>query len=113
MPYAPKPLRPHWVPKKEPYRQYQGNDNFYAKWKWKKTAKAHKEKFPLCEACKEKGFTTAVEITDHIIRMQDGGDPYHFDNLQSLCRKCHNSKSGKEAHGIITVPKGKGKLKDK
>lgn len=112
MPYKPKVLRPPWVPAKEPYRQYQSKDNFYRQPKWRKTAKAHKEKFPLCANCEEKGFVKAVEVTDHIIRIQDGGDPYHFDNLQSLCKKCHDSKSGREAHGMNKIPEGKGKFKD-
>ncbi len=113
MPYKREPLRPHWVPEKKPYAKYQGTNNFYANYKWKKVAKAHKQKNPCCEICNEKGFVSAVEVTDHIIRMEDGGDPYHSDNLQSLCKKCHGSKSGKEAHGIYNIPKGKGKLKDK
>jgi len=42
---------------------------------------------------------SAVEFTDHIVRIEDGGDKYADLNLQSLCAFHHNQKSGREAHG--------------
>lgn len=35
---------------------------------------------------------------DHITPINEGGDRYDFNNLQGLCDKCHNKKSGREAH---------------
>lgn len=62
-------------------------------------SKQYKEAHPLCEKCEEIGQVSASEFTDHIVRIEDGGDKYHEDNLQALCAFHHNSKSGREAHG--------------
>lgn len=35
-------------------------------------------------------------IVDHIEEISDGGDPYKIDNLQTLCRSCHNTKTEDE-----------------
>lgn len=43
-------------------------------------------------------MVTPVQVTDHIVPINEGGAMYDWDNLQSLCTQCHNSKSGKEAH---------------
>ncbi|MFT7880894.1 MAG: HNH endonuclease signature motif containing protein [Sulfurimonas sp.] len=32
-------------------------------------------------------------IVDHIEEIKDGGDPYNMNNLQTLCRSCHNTKT--------------------
>lgn len=59
-------------------------------------------KAPLCAYCEAQGLTVAASIVDHI-RPHKGdislfSDP---DNLQSLCKRCHDShkqrqeKSGK------------------
>lgn len=53
---------------------------------------------PLCVECEAQGISTPVEVTDHITPINQGGDPYAWSNLQSLCDTCHNIKSGKEAH---------------
>ena len=51
---------------------------------------------PLCEVCLEKDkFTEAVEV-DHIIPLEQGGAPFDDDNLQSICKRCHGAKTGKE-----------------
>lgn len=34
-------------------------------------------------------------IVDHIEELKDGGDPYDMNNLQTLCKPCHNSKTSK------------------
>ncbi|WP_157279097.1 HNH endonuclease [Proteiniphilum acetatigenes] len=51
---------------------------------------------PLCEKCFENGIITAacdihhiisfVDITDNLRRLEIA---YDFNNLQSLCKKCH------------------------
>lgn len=51
---------------------------------------------PLCEVCLEKDkFTEAVEV-DHKIPLEQGGAPYDPSNLQSICKRCHGAKTGKE-----------------
>lgn len=58
---------------------------------------------PLCELCEEHGVVTPVEEVHHKIsfmRTQDVQErarlAYDIDNLQSLCRSCHQYQ-----HGII------------
>ena len=62
---------------------------------WRKVAKAHKRANPLCVECLQLGITEPVAITDHIISIDDGGAKLDVNNLQSLCAKHHNSKTGK------------------
>jgi 5-methylcytosine-specific restriction protein A len=65
---------------------------------WRKTAKAHKAANPLCVKCKEEGRIKGAEVTDHITPIEDGGARLDWNNLQSLCHSCHNSKSASERH---------------
>lgn len=34
-----------------------------------------------------------ADLVDHIRERSDGGEDYDFDNLQSLCRSCHEKKT--------------------
>lgn len=47
---------------------------------------------PLCRKCK----INAASVVDHIKPVRQGGEFWERDNLQPLCKWCHNSKSGKE-----------------
>ncbi len=104
MPNAPKKLRPHWVPERVPFGRQKDNSKFYNSRPWRKFSKAFREKNPLCTKCKEKGIVTASAVCDHIrglnYLLQNKIDPIQEVECQALCHKCHNSKSGKEAHGI-------------
>ncbi len=42
-------------------------------------------------------------IVDHIVRIEAGGAALDLDNLQTLCKDCHDMKSALESHGY-TVP---------
>ncbi|AGO49158.1 HNH endonuclease [Cellulophaga phage phi39:1] len=95
----PAPKKKPWQNKRVAFgRRTVDNSTFYNSTKWRRTAAAHKEMFPFCIECKKINVYKAVEFTDHIVRVVDGGDKYNFKNLQSLCKHHHNSKSGKEAH---------------
>lgn len=87
------------MPERKPFGRAKDNSSFYNSTRWRKVAKQHKENNPLCVRCEEAGKVVPVEFTDHIKRIEDGGERYDFKNLQSLCAFHHNSKSGKEAHG--------------
>ena len=101
MPNKPKPIKRSWVPERKPFQNLneEKNRKVYNSRKWRKFSKDFKERNPVCVKCKEKGIVKASAVTDHIQRVNAGGDHYNEDNLQALCRSCHNSKSGKEAHG--------------
>jgi predicted kinase len=55
----------------------------------------HLRRSPLCRACGGAGGTV-----DHIKPIESGGDPWQMSNLQTMCFDCHQSKRGREAHGL-------------
>lgn len=99
MPNKPKTKKKPWQEDRVPFgRRSVNNYDFYNSTAWRKKSKRHKELNPFCVECEKEGVIAAVEFTDHIIRIEDGGDKFSDENLQSLCGYHHNSKSGKEAH---------------
>lgn len=100
MPYRPKKKKRPWQNERIPFKRAVSNQDFYNDRKWRKCSKLYLEKNPFCVKCKEEGIIKQADVTDHIKRLKDGGPAYDEDNLQSLCHKCHNQKSGKEAHGF-------------
>ena len=98
MPTLPKnSKRPAWMGERKPFeRMREKNEGFYNSTAWRNAAKAHKAANPLCvnhKTCKGVAY-----ITDHILPVNQGGEPYAFDNLQSLCKRCNASKTGKQAY---------------
>jgi 5-methylcytosine-specific restriction endonuclease McrA len=39
--------------------------------------------------CEWDGCDALADEVDHIVPLSEGGDPYGFDNLRSLCRRHH------------------------
>ena len=39
---------------------------------------------------------TGATLVDHATPLQDGGSQYDMNNLQSLCRRCHQIKTNLE-----------------
>jgi len=92
MPSLPKSNRKH-----KPW----GNNThrkIYDSAKWKSLREVMLDSIPLCEECSKKGIKREATIVDHIIRIKDGGPIWDTDNLQCLCRKCHNSKTAHESN---------------
>lgn len=98
MPTAPKKVKRSWKPERKPF-QRNTNNSVYQTWKWRLFSKRYKEHNPLCIKCEREGRVTGTDVTDHIVRIEDGGAIWDDINLQPLCTCHHNSKSGKEAHG--------------
>ena len=69
------------------------SDPFYSTGRWTRTSLRYRRLHPLCEDCLAKGRTTATYMVHHIVGIQDcsKADRYNFDNLRSLCVKCHAS----------------------
>jgi hypothetical protein len=71
--------------------------SFYDSKAWKDVQKLYKQKVNgLCELCLEKGYYVPGEIVHHKIHLNadNVNDPaisLNFDNLQLLCKPCHNN----------------------
>lgn len=65
--------------------------------KWQAKRKRFLIQHPLCEDCKRKGKITKATVVDHIIPHR--GDKklmWDENNWQSLCKPCHDKKTGSE-----------------
>ena len=65
---------------------------------WEKVRAQHLASEPLCRACSTEGRTTPAQDVDHIVPFDGLHDPLRLDpeNLQSLCRPCHNAKTARQ-----------------
>ncbi|QLE02899.1 HNH endonuclease [Galbibacter sp. BG1] len=99
MPNRPKKIKRNWKPDRKAFDRAISDYDFYNSSSWRKVSKRYKDNNPLCVKCLEEDNITPAEVTDHIVRIKDGGSKFSEDNLQSLCHFHHNQKSGKEAHG--------------
>lgn len=87
------------MPPRTPHaRRIQGNESFYASTAWRKLRHLKIKMNPLCEECERLGKLTPGRVVDHITPINQGGASLALDNLQTLCDKCHNKKSGIESH---------------
>jgi 5-methylcytosine-specific restriction protein A len=68
---------------------------FYNSKAWRVLSKRQLRLEPLCAECLKAGRTQAAAIADHIRPIKRGGARLDIENLQSLCRACHNRKHGK------------------
>lgn len=68
---------------------------------WQKASKAFLRKNPLCVLCRKAGYVTPAELVDHIVP-HNGNQELFWDvnNWQSLCWKCHSSKTAREDGGF-------------
>jgi hypothetical protein len=65
------------------------------KWRALRAKKLSVNPFCECEDCK--GKKIPADMVDHKQRIEDGGDPYAWDNLQSMRNHpCHDRKRAKE-----------------
>jgi 5-methylcytosine-specific restriction endonuclease McrA len=91
-----------WITKRKAFERQKSNQTFYNSTLWRKTRKAYIMQQPFCEECERNEILTDATgrkgVVDHIKRIEDGGSKFDFSNLQTLCNKCHNRKSGREGH---------------
>ena len=100
----PERIRLPWEP--ETSKGKTKRHRFYGTAQWQKIRLSQLSRRPLCEECQRNGVFTSADTVDHIkpvnqsdpYDLQAGryGHPTDFENLQSLCRKCHAVKTGKE-----------------
>lgn len=71
---------------------------FYDSTNWRKVRDTYRLAYPLCALCESRGVFTQMKFVDHITPIREGGGAFNWDNLQSLCERCHNEKRGEERH---------------
>lgn len=99
MPTLPKVTRKAYLPPRETQgRRLHANTAFYQSSRWRRVRAAFLSEHPLCQECSAHGRVVAARVVDHIKPINEGGLMYDYTNLQGLCDKCHNRKSGREAH---------------
>ena len=81
-------------PKKD-YKEYSTGFNYNTPI-WRKLRNTYIQLFPLCRNCLDRGITTQGTDVDHKLSIRYGGEPLEIANLQTLCKKCHASKSASE-----------------
>lgn len=79
-------------------RRIHNNGAFYRAAPWRKLRATKMQYNPLCEECTRNGRVVSATMVDHIKPISEGGAMLDMENLQSLCNRCHNIKSGREAH---------------
>ena len=95
-----KKFNPPWkiapVERKVQEGRKKANSKFYKTYKWQKHRKLFLQTNSLCVECLKKGRVIPAKVVDHITPINQGGDPWIYDNLQPMCSSCHNKKSGRE-----------------
>jgi 5-methylcytosine-specific restriction enzyme A len=76
----------------------------YGKIRWKRLRRLQMAEFPLCRMCEAAGRTTPATLVDHITPAKDDVELFFdMNNLQSICRPCHDSAKRKdERRGFST-----------
>lgn len=59
--------------------------------RWERVRRMHLAKEPLCRMCGRPAV-----LVDHITPIRDNGAVLDDDNLQSLCRRCHDAKTAND-----------------
>jgi|WetSurMetagenome_2_1015567.scaffolds.fasta_scaffold462169_2 5-methylcytosine-specific restriction endonuclease McrA len=79
------------------------NHWFYQSLAWRNTRNNFIKHHPTCQSCDKKGYTVKGYFVDHIQPLGKIEHDYNAilqacnpDNLQTLCKSCHASKTNKE-----------------
>lgn len=66
---------------------------FYSSTRWRKLRASYIAEHPLCEECWAKGLTVVAIDVHHKRERRDIPElAFDWDNLQALCKQCHNAK---------------------
>lgn len=63
---------------------------------WRRLSDKKRTVNPFCERCLKEGRHVVAKIVDHKVEIKDGGKPYEWSNLESMCYQCHNTKTQDE-----------------
>ncbi len=78
------------------FRRDEFSKRFYNSHEWQRLRKQKLAINPLCEHCEREGKVTPATVVDHIVPIKEGGAALDINNLQSLCKCCHDSKTARE-----------------
>ncbi len=71
----------------------------YRSRRWTELSKAKRQADQFCERCQRAGRITPATLVHHKVPIKDGGDPWEWGNLESVCggcqRKAHTQGVGK------------------
>lgn len=74
----------------------------YKRSKWARTREAvFAQKGRLCLTCLANGRNEIATQVDHIVPIEEGGEPWAIANLQPICLTCHSRKTRSEQ---LTAP---------
>lgn len=77
---------------------YAERNRFYQRKEWKQVRAWQLAREPLCRHCKRGHRMVEATHVDHIVAIEDGGHKTDPSNLQSLCKPCHERKTGLDRH---------------
>ena len=72
-------------------------------YKYRMFRKRMRNQEPLCRICKTKGIIKAGKELDHIVPLSKGGALMSENNVQHLCKECHDEKSDAENRRNVRV----------
>ena len=90
----PKPKKRPWI--KSSDKKIWGkpeHQKIYKSYRWRRLREDYLIENPECVMCGR-----IATVVDHIKPITQGGSIWRWDNLQSLCKYCHNSKTAKESN---------------
>jgi 5-methylcytosine-specific restriction protein A len=83
----------------------------YESRRWRERIRpAQLRQFPLCCLCEAENRVTAAQHVDHIVPIRDGGAPFDFANLRSLCHSHHSAvtrawQNGRKGEPAVELPR--------
>jgi len=79
----------HWEPR---WARYERGAKIYDLSVWKKFRANYLRRHPICNRCRH-----AATVPHHIDPVDNGGAIFDEDNLEPLCRNCHEIEHGRMA----------------
>ena len=78
--------------------------HLYGRARWKRLREYQLAAHPLCAYCLRREIVTEADVVDHVVPHK--GDEVLFfdpDNLQSLCKPCHDRDKAQEERGKSVI----------
>lgn len=96
-----------------PFGAYLLSDHhhLYGRSAWRKLRRQQLFDEPMCRMCRELGQFVAAGVVDHV-KPHRGDEELFFnaENLQSLCKRCHDSHKQAQEHNADGLVRGAGLL---